>query len=190
VSKSSVDGLDVCEVDMADTSAWFALAGALGGVALTGALGLVTAGLNPKWGEQTRVEDYRQQQLKEIADQRRQVCHDYLVAVNSYWLTCEQLYFKARRGEKFGRIEYMRSAITALQDTYAYLTISCGAEVRKQANSYNNALYLVHDAAEEADENKWDELYPKTLRTRASLREAIRAELGVPDLYPNNGVRS
>ena len=190
MSKSSVDGLDVCEVDMADTSAWFALAGALGGVTLTGALGLVTAGLNHKWGEQTRVEDYRQQQLKEIADQRRQVCHDYLVAVNSYWLTCEQLYFNARRGEKFDRIEYMRSAITALQDTYAYLTISCGAEVRKQANSYNNALYLVHDAAEEADQNKWDELYPKTLRTRASLREAIRAELGVPDLYPNNGVRS
>ena len=57
---------------MADTSAWFALAGALGCVTLTGVLGLVTAGLNHKWGEQTRVEVYRKQQLKEITDQRRQ----------------------------------------------------------------------------------------------------------------------
>lgn len=171
----------VCEVSVADASAWFALAGALGGVTLAGVLGLVTAGLNHKWGEQTRVEVYREQQLKEATDQRRRVCHDYLVAVNSYWLTCEQLYFKALRAEEFDRIEHMRSAITALQDTYAYLTISCGVEVRKQAHSYNNALYAVHNAAEEADQGKWDDLYPKTHRTRASLREAIRAELGVKD---------
>jgi hypothetical protein len=167
---------------MADTSAWFALAGALGGVTLAGLLGLVTAALNHKWGEQTRVETYREQRIRAIEDQRREVCHNYLLATNTYWLTTEQLYFKARRGEEFDRIEHMRPAISALQDTYAYLTISCGAEVRQLAHSYNGSLYAAHDAAEEADEAKWAELYPKTLHTRAILRDAIRAELGVKDL--------
>jgi hypothetical protein len=178
----SSDVLDVCEVNVADTSAWFALAGALGGVTLTGALGLVTAGLNHKWGEQTRVKVYREQQIQAIADQRRQVCHNYLVATNTYWLTTEQLYYKALRREEFDQTEHMKPAITALQDTYAYLTISCGTEVRNLAHSYNDALYAAHNAAEEADQTKWDELYPKTLRARAILRDAIRAELGVKDL--------
>jgi hypothetical protein len=183
VPGSSNGRQDVCEVGMADTSAWFALAGALGGVALTGVLGLVTAGLNHKWGERTRVEVHREEQLRENMDRRREVCHDYLVAANSYWLTTEQLYFKALRGEKFDRIEHMRPAITALQDTYMYLTISCGVEVSNQANAYNDALFAAHGAAEEADEAKWTELYPKTLRTRVALRNAMRAELGVKDLF-------
>lgn len=168
---------------MTDTSAWFALAGALGGVTLTGVLGLVTAGLNHKWGEQTRVTVYRERQTQAIVDQRREVCHNYLVAANTYWLTTEQLYFKALRREEFDRIEHMKPAITALQDTYAYLTISCGTAVRNLAHSYNDALYAAHNAAEEADEAKWDELYPETLRARAILRDAIRAELGVADLH-------
>jgi hypothetical protein len=112
------------------------------------------------------------------------------VATNTYWLTTEQLYFKSLRREKFDRIDHMRPAITALQDTYAYLTISCGAEVRNLAHSYNSALYAAHNAAEEGDEAKWDELYTKTLDARAILREAIRTELGVNDLYGlSDGVR-
>jgi len=75
----------------------------------------------------------------------------------------------------------MRAAITALQDTYVYLTISCGARVRTLAHSYNQALYAVHGVAEKADKDKWDELYPKTSHAREELREAIRAELGVKD---------
>ena len=98
---------------MPDSSAWFALAGALGGVTLTGVLGLVTAGLNHKWGEQ----------LQMITDQRREVGYKYLVATNSYFLTAEQLYLKVLRREEFDRIEHMRPAVTALHDTYAYLTL-------------------------------------------------------------------
>jgi len=166
---------------MADATGWFALAGVLSGVTVTGVIGLVTARLNRKWGEQTRVETYREQQLAAITDRRRQVCHDYLVATNSYWLTAEELYHKASRGDEFDRVEHMRSAITSLQDTYVYLTISCGARVRTLAHSYNQALYAVHGAAEKADKGAWAELYPKTSYAREKLREAIRAELGVKD---------
>ncbi len=166
---------------MTNASAWFALVGALGGVALTGAIGLVTAGLNHKWGEQARIETDREQQIHAIRDQRREACHNYLVAANSYWLTVEQLYIKACRGEEFDSNEHMRTAITALQDAYVYLTISCGASVRDLARSYNRALYAIHGAAQNADENKGRELEPETRRARADLREAMRAELGVHD---------
>jgi hypothetical protein len=80
--------------DMADSSAWFALAGALGGVTLTGPLGLITASLNHRWDERARTE----QQVQAAQEQRRKVSHDYLVAANSYWLTVEQLYVRAIRG--------------------------------------------------------------------------------------------
>jgi hypothetical protein len=166
---------------MADMSGWFALAGALGGVTLTGIIGFVTAGLNHKWGEQTRITTYHQQQLRAITDQCRQVCHDYLVAANSYWLAVEQLYHKACRGDEFDHLEDMKPAITALQDTYVYPTISCGTRVRNLADSYNGALYAVHHAAKETDREKWAELYPKTREMRGELRKAMRAELGVND---------
>lgn len=169
------------EAYMSDSSAWFALAGALGGVTLAGVTGLVTARLNYKWTEFTRVETGRDQQHQANISQRREVSHNYLIAANSYWLTVEQLYSKVLHGEKFDHIEYMRAAITALQDHYAYLTITSGSEVREAAHSYNQALYAVHNAAREADEEEWADLYPKTLHARSVLREAIRAELGVKD---------
>jgi hypothetical protein len=166
---------------MTTASAWFALIGALGGVALTGAIGLVTAGLNHKWGEQARVEMAREQQIRAVKDQRREVCHNYLVATNSYWLTVEQLYIKTRQGDEFDSNEHMRTAITALQDSYVYLTITCGARVRELAGSYNQALYAARGAGQNADENKWAELEVVTHRARADLREAMRAELGLQD---------
>jgi hypothetical protein len=162
---------------MADSSAWFALAGALGGVTLTGPLGLITASLNHRWDERARTE----QQVQAAQEQRRKVSHDYLVAANSYWLTVEQLYVRAIRGEEFDRVEYMKPAISVLQDTYNYLTITCGQAVRERAHAHNLALYSARNAAAAADEGKWDELYPQTLDARKVLREAIRAELGVAD---------
>jgi hypothetical protein len=162
---------------MADSSAWFALAGALGGVTLTGALGLITAGLNHRWDERARIK----QQAQAAQEQRRKVSHDYLVAANSYWLTVEQLYARALRGEEFDRVEYLKRAISALQDTYNYLTITCGEAVRQLAHAHNQALYSARNAAEAADEAKWAELYPRTLKARDTLRTAIRAELGVQD---------
>ena len=170
---------------MANASAWFALAGALGGVALTGVIGLMTAALNHKWGEQTRVQASHEEQVRTIRDQRREACHKYLITTNSYWLTAEQLYFKVRRGEERDRAEHMRAAITALQDAYVYLSISCGSEVRKLARSYNQTLYDVHRAAENAEESRWEALAPHTHEVRNALREAMRAELGVQLTTPS-----
>jgi hypothetical protein len=173
--------IEVVGVRMTTASAWFALVGALGGVALTGTIGLVTAGLNHKWGEDARIQTAHEEQIRAMRDQRREVCHNYLLAANSYWLAVEQLYIKTLRGDEFDSNEHMRSAITALQDAYVYLTISSGARVRDLAGSYNQTLYAARRAGQTADETQWAELEPVTRRARADLREAMRAELGVQD---------
>ncbi len=169
------------EVRMTNASAWFALAGVLGGVTLTGVIGLVTAGLTHRWGEQARVGTDREQRIRAIRDQRREVCHKYLVATNSFWQALDQLYQKACRDEEVDPVEHLRMANTALQDAYVYLTISCGADVRQLAHSYNESLYALRPAAQAADETAWSELGDETSGARENLRKAIRAELGVED---------
>ena len=62
----------------------------------------------------------------------------------------------------------MRAAITALQDTYVYLTISSGADVRKLARDYNMVLYELEKAAQRADHDKWSELERET-HARAAI---------------------
>ena len=103
---------------MANASAWFAL----GGVAIAGVLGLVTAALNHRWGERTRISTYREQEGRAIRDQRREACHDYLVATNAFWQAMDQLNLTAIRGEEVDRSEYLRAANNTLHDTYVYLT--------------------------------------------------------------------
>ena len=104
-------------------------------------LGLVTAALNHRWGEQTRISTYREQEGRAIRKQRREACHNYLVATNAFWQAIDQLNLAASGGERVDRSEYLRAANNKLQDTYVYLTISCGAKVRAVAESYQGKLY-------------------------------------------------
>jgi hypothetical protein len=162
---------------VADTSAWFAL----GGVAIAGVIGLVTAGLTHRWGERTRIAADRGQEIRTIRDQRREACHNYLVATNSFHQAVDQLYLKVGRGEEVDPDEHVRTAITALQDAYVYLTISCGADVRKLARSYNMALYKQRHTAQEGDADAWSKQMSETHDLRRRLRAEMRTELGVQD---------
>jgi hypothetical protein len=166
---------------MTNASAWFALGGVLGGVALTGVIGLVTAKLTHEWGEQARIDTDRKQELRVIRDQRREVCHNFLVATNLFWQALDQLYQKACHGEEVNPFEHLRAANTALQDTYVDLTITCGARVRELADSYHTDLYALRPAAQAADKDAWFELNRVQLQARRNLREVMRVELGVPD---------
>jgi hypothetical protein len=166
---------------MANASAWFALAGVLGGVTITGVLGLVTAALNHRWGEQTRIRSYREQEGSAIRDQRREACHNYLVATNAFWQAIDQLNLTASRGEQVDRSEYLRAANNTLQDTYIYLTISCGAKVRAVADSYQGNLYELAGQAQDVTRDQWEGLSIKTHQPRQELREAMRKELGIQD---------
>lgn len=166
---------------MTNASAWFALAGALGGVVVTGVIGIVTAVLNHRWGEQARRATYHEQESRAIRDQRREACHNYLVATNSFWQAIDQLNLKGSRGEQVDRAEYLRETNTTLQDTYVYLTISCGAEVRELADAYQGTLYELAGEAQDVPRDEWSKLSDKTHQPRKKLREAMRDELGVRD---------
>jgi hypothetical protein len=168
---------------MTNASAWFALAGALGGVALTGLLGLVTAVLTHRWAEQARVDTYRKEEMRVIRDQRREVSHNFLVATNLFWQALDQLYQKACRGEEVDSFEHLRAANSAMQDAYVDLTITCGAGVRNVADVYHQKLYDLRPAAQAADKDNWPDLNEKQRQARRDLREAMRVELGVLDLY-------
>jgi hypothetical protein len=138
--------------DAGSASGWFALVGALGGVALTGAVGLRTATLTHRWNEQARSRAVQEEDARAMRNQRREACHHYLVATNAFYQAVDQVYRMALRGEQFDPREHTRTAITALQDAYVYLTISTGAAVRQLARAYNMVLYELERAARAAQE--------------------------------------
>jgi hypothetical protein len=166
---------------VADASAWVVLAGALGGVALTGALGLVTAAQTHRWNERTRVQTAREQEVRDLKDQRRQASHNYLVATNEFYLAVEQVYLKSGRGEHFDPDEQLRAEMKELQNAYVELTITVGAKVRERARVYNKALFALSEAAQQADRQAWSKREPEQRQARYRLREAMRAELDIPD---------
>jgi hypothetical protein len=169
---------------MTNGSAWFALAGALGGVALTGVIGLVTAVLTHRWGEQARAQADRKELMRAMRDQRREVCHGFLVATNSFWDALDQLYQRSCRGEEIDEIdsfEHLRAANAVMQNAYVDLTITCGAQVRRLADHYHAKLYALRPVAQAAEKANWSTLNESQRQAREDLRDAMRAELGVLD---------
>jgi hypothetical protein len=119
--------------------------------------------------------------MRAIRDQRREVCHNFLVATNFFWQELDQLYQKACRGEEVDSFAHLRVANTAMQNAYVDLTITCGAQVRRTADYYHRKLYELRPVAQAAEKDKWSDLNENQLQTRMDLREAMRAELGVLD---------
>lgn len=56
-----------------------------------------------------------------------QLCHNFLIATNSFWQTLHQLRQRSILGEHVDSQEYLRTANVAMQDAYVDLTITCGA---------------------------------------------------------------
>jgi hypothetical protein len=148
---------------------------------LTGTLSLATAALNHRWTEQARLRADREKEAQTIRDQRREAYHNYLVATNSFYQTIDQVYLKTIRNEQFDQHEHVRSAITAMQDAYVYLTISAGSDVRQRAREYNVSLYDLQKGARGGDSNSWPDLEHESHEARKRLREAMRVELGIHD---------
>lgn len=162
---------------MANSSAWFALAGALGGILLTGGFTLVTAVLSHRWASQSD----RAQALRSAEDRLRDIFHDYLIATNAYFHAVDRMHIKVLRDEKFDPWEDVREEYKGLQEQYQYLTISAGSEVRNLARAYDMVLYGLADAVRSSDEERWSVLRSETHKARDRVRVAMRTELGVSD---------
>jgi hypothetical protein len=165
---------------MTDNSAWFALAGALGGILLTGGITLATTILNHRWSEQASQRERREQESREASDRLRGVFHDYLVATNTYYHAVHQMHELGRsRSDDFDT--WVRKEYQALQEEYQYLTISAGGEVRRLARAYDMVLYALRDSAVAFDEDAWTTFRADTHKSREKVRVAMRAELGIFD---------
>lgn len=166
---------------MTNASAWFALGGVLGGAVLTGAMAFLKAHFDHKWSEEDRIATQHEQESRTMRDQRREVCHDYLVKTNSFRQAINQLHDMVGRGADVNADEHTRSAHLAEQDAYVYLTISCGAAVRELARQYNSKLWDLWQAAQGPDQDAWNETNGESYEARRRVREAMRRELGVSD---------
>jgi hypothetical protein len=168
------------EGHVADTSAWFALAGAVGGIVLTGGFSLTTAVLTHRWSERAGERSGGAQERRETADRLRGVFHDYLVATNAYYHAVHQMHELGRsRSNDFDT--WVRKEYQALQEEYQYLTISAGSTVRQLAREYDMVLYALRDAVADFEDDKWAESQAETHKSRERVRVAMRAELGVCD---------
>jgi hypothetical protein len=165
---------------MTDTSAWFALTGALGGILLTGGFTLATTILNHRWSERASERSGREQETRETADRLRSVFHDYLVATNAYYHAVHQMHELGRsRDDEYDT--WVRKEYQALQEEYQYLTISAGSQVRQLARAYDMVLYALRDASASFNEDEWSEVRSETHKSRERVRKAMRAELGVDE---------
>ena len=68
---------------MTNASAWFALVGVLGGVTVTGVMGLATAALNHRWGEQARINTHRKRAVSSGISAARHAMITYLRRMRS-----------------------------------------------------------------------------------------------------------
>ena len=167
---------------MTDSSAWSALAGALGGILLTGGFTLATTVLNHRWSAKADERVRREQETRDATERLRGVFHDYLVATNAYYHAIHQMHELGKsRGDDFD--VWARKEYQALQEEYQYLTISAGNEVRRLARAYDMVLYALRDAAVAFDEDAWEKYRLETHKSREEVRVAMRAELGVYDLF-------
>lgn len=107
---------------MADASGWFALVGALGGVAITGVIGISTSVLNH------RAERYRQ-----LRQERRETYAQYWIAWNSLIRALEA----HASGPETGR-EPVRAAEAEWRQTIDPMFIICGRQVLEAGIAHVN----------------------------------------------------
>lgn len=174
-----VGGSTLREVD-GISSGWFALAGALGGVVVTGGISLFSAVLAHRWSEQAQDRGQREQEARNAREQRREAAHRYLVATNQYYRALDDARDRLRQGDTVNPRQLARPEFTAMQDAYVYLSISNGSEVRRLAHEYNLALYELAKLADWSDD-EWNAADSTVYDRRNELRAAVRSELGIQD---------
>jgi hypothetical protein len=74
-----------------NTTAWFALAGALGGVLLSSVVAIFSAVLNHRWTRENVRQQREDELAKELREQRRQAYANYILALSRYDTQTDEL---------------------------------------------------------------------------------------------------
>lgn len=166
-------------------SAWIAVIGTLGGVAVTALAGLGTAvlvGHQQQAAEETR---FRHETGQRIRDERRAIFVEYLAAYEAALGRAHQA-FNSSVQPAFGEVVESRPFETVAEAemgrvNQAYLTITITAlrDTRKAASKCNDVLWKIGNAATSGDERAFNLAVESGHEPRHALQAAMRKELGV-----------
>ena len=163
-------------------SAWFALAGALGGVVLSGITALVSSVLNHRWQSEGQTAAESLDEKKRLREERRTSNIAFLDASDDYYQAAVDLYYhRQENAEGVTWRNSMGNAAGRLQTAYLRLTITNGKPVRERAGDYMMTLEALSRNADQTDRSDFLSGNEKAQLIRDSLRAAMRSELGMED---------
>lgn len=166
-------------------SAWIAVIGTLGGVALTAVAGLLTAVLAGRQRRAAAQTQFRQETGQRIRDERRAVFVEYLAAYDAALGRAHQVFNAPDRaaygeGESFRPFETVAEAeMGRVNQAYLTMTITASGKTREAASECTSALWKIGNAAMSGDEAVFNRAVEDAREPRRVLLAAMRKELGV-----------
>lgn len=166
-----------------NTSAWFALAGALGGVLITSAIALATAILNHRWQTRTAERGVRWEHTRQLQHDRLETYSHYLSAWNR--LTQQLLQVKSM-------VDALDPAPLEPSEARARIAADTAAEVQAATASWREAFNLVlliggqevvdalndhRRSTSKRVQDSWRGEYATDATTHVALTSAMRKEI-------------
>ena len=162
------------------TAAWFTLVGALGGVALTSIVGIVTAALNHRWQSTSTEAQLKREREKALRQERREAYANYWLADQRHVYSLSRIYMKLNSPSNDQkeipeelRTEELETDL-AWREAYATLLLIAGEDTVSAASSHFES---VNDLAAKAYNGGWVSEDHSLHKFNRELRHAMRAEI-------------
>jgi gas vesicle protein len=166
-------------------TAWIAVIGTLGGVAVTAAAGLLTATLTGRHQRATLERQFQQEADNRIHDERRSVFVDYLKAYDDAIGRAHSIMnlgatVVSPQADRAPPFETEAAAeMSRVNQAYLMITITALGDTRKAARDCTGTLWRIGRAAISGDKESFDREVEAAREPRERLRAAMRRELDV-----------
>ena len=166
-------------------SAWIAVIGTLGGVAVTAVAGLLTALLVGRQQRAAAERKFQHDTGQKIREERRSTFVEYLSAYDAGMGKARQV-FNSRAESEPEEVTSLKPFETVadpemarVSQAYLTITITASGETREAADECTGALWKVGNAAMSGDESAFNLALEDAHAPRRALRAAMRKELGI-----------
>jgi hypothetical protein len=155
----------------AASTAWFALAGALGGVAISGVVALITAFLTHRWRTAEVATEESRRIKSEMFQQRKQVYASYIANHNLIWYHLNLLNGDVSRNGPRSDPQELSEAIAKSEGLRAEILLLASKPVVDAVNTYDDEL------AEARRRARRGEGLPHVYSAYRSMLDAMRTEM-------------
>ena len=171
--------MNVVAETSSNSTAWFTLAGALGGVLIAGLITLITAILSHRWQAESREQELSMERFNELRTERRQIYVSYFTAETDLMQMADDMKKQARSGDLSpspGPPQQLSEPIKALASIAYVIYLIAGPDVRAAFDERQTFVgAFIRDAGK--SEQTPDDLRAMRDRTYDSLAEVMRVEL-------------